>query len=128
MNPLVQFIEFSLIGIASGGAYIIAALGFVIIFKAGNVFNFAMGEMMMFGAFLFYGAVVQETIRHDDDPRLTRHLSNAVTRETRDGAYITKETRDSPRRIDLAVASVMAYDRAITLAGARAKEPLIAWR
>lgn len=59
MNPLLQFVEFSLIGIASGGAYIIAALGFVIIFKAGNVFNFAMGEMMMFGAYLFYGTAVQ---------------------------------------------------------------------
>lgn len=54
-----QFIEYSLIGIASGGAYILAALGFVIIFKAGNVFNFAMGEMMMIGAFLFYGTAVQ---------------------------------------------------------------------
>ena len=54
-----QFIEYSLIGIASGGAYMIAALGFVVIFKAGSVFNFAMGEMMMFGAYLFYGTAVQ---------------------------------------------------------------------
>lgn len=59
MNLLMQFLEYSLIGIASGGAYIIAALGFVIIFKAGNVFNFAMGEMMMIGAYLFYAAVMQ---------------------------------------------------------------------
>jgi len=59
VNPFMQFVEFSLIGIASGGAYIIAALGFVIIFKAGNVFNFAMGEMMMIGAYLFYAAVMQ---------------------------------------------------------------------
>ncbi len=59
MNPFMQFVEYSLIGIASGGAYIIAALGFVIIFKAGNIFNFAMGEMMMIGAYLLYGTVTQ---------------------------------------------------------------------
>lgn len=66
----------------------------------------------------FYAAVVGSedegapAISHDGDPRLSRHLSNAVTRETRDGAYITKEHRDSPRKIDLAVAAVMGYDRA----------------
>ena len=59
MNLIMQFLEYSLIGIASGGAYIIAALGFVIIFKAGNIFNFAMGEMMMIGAYLFYAVAVQ---------------------------------------------------------------------
>jgi branched-subunit amino acid ABC-type transport system permease component len=41
-----QFIEYSIIGIASGGIYVLAALGFIIIYKASNVFNFAMGEMI----------------------------------------------------------------------------------
>ena len=49
-----QFIEYSIIGIASGGIYVLAALGFIIIYKASNVFNFAMGEMMMLGAYFFY--------------------------------------------------------------------------
>jgi branched-chain amino acid transport system permease protein len=52
----VQFLEYSLIGIASGSIYVLAALGFVIIFKSSSVFNFAMGEMMMFGAYLFFMA------------------------------------------------------------------------
>ena len=55
----MQLLEYSLIGIASGGLYVLAALGFVIIFKASNVFNFAMGEMMMFGAYLFFAMTVQ---------------------------------------------------------------------
>ncbi len=60
----------------------------------------------------FYSAVVQNQITHDGNPDLTRHLSNAVVKETPDGAYITKDGRWSPRKIDLAVAAVMAFDRA----------------
>ena len=56
---MMQILEYSLIGIASGGLYVLAALGFVIIYKASNVFNFAMGEMMMFGAYLFFAMTVQ---------------------------------------------------------------------
>ena len=37
----MQFVEYSLIGIASGGIYVLAALGWVIIYKSSNVFNFA---------------------------------------------------------------------------------------
>ena len=55
----MQILEYSLIGIASGGLYVLAALGFVIIYKSSNVFNFAMGEMMMFGAYLFFAMTVQ---------------------------------------------------------------------
>jgi branched-chain amino acid transport system permease protein len=51
---LTEFLEFSLVGIASGGIYVLAALSFVIIYKATNVFNFATGEMMMLGTYLFY--------------------------------------------------------------------------
>ncbi len=46
-------LEFSLVGLASGGIYVLAALSFVIVFKATNIFNFATGEMMMLGAYLF---------------------------------------------------------------------------
>jgi branched-chain amino acid transport system permease protein len=56
---VLQILEYSLIGIASGSMYVLAALGFVIIFKSTNIFNFAMGEMMMFGAYLFFAATVQ---------------------------------------------------------------------
>jgi branched-chain amino acid transport system permease protein len=56
---VLQIIEYSVIGVASGSMYVLAALGFVIIFKSTNIFNFAMGEMMMFGAYLFFAATVQ---------------------------------------------------------------------
>ncbi len=56
---MLQVLEYSLVGIASGGIYVLAALGFVIIYKASNVFNFALGEMMMIGAYLLYAVVVQ---------------------------------------------------------------------
>ncbi|HVX99752.1 MAG TPA: branched-chain amino acid ABC transporter permease [Pseudorhodoplanes sp.] len=59
MDVLSQFVEYSVIGIASGGIYILAALGFVVVYKASNVFNFALGEMMMMGAYFFFGVVVQ---------------------------------------------------------------------
>ena len=35
---------------------------------------------------------------------------NAVVKETPDGAYITKDGRDSPRKIDLAVAAIIVFD------------------
>ena len=60
----------------------------------------------------FYSAVVQETIRHDGSDVIARHLANAHKKETPNGAYITKERRSSPRKIDAAVASVVAYHRA----------------
>lgn len=59
-----------------------------------------------------HSAIVNHTVTHDGDPRLARHIANAVVRETPEGAYITKEHRHSPRKIDLATAAVIAYDRA----------------
>jgi len=54
-----QFLEYSIIGLASGGIYILGGLGFVLVYKASNVFNFALGEMMMIGAYFFFGITVQ---------------------------------------------------------------------
>lgn len=60
----------------------------------------------------FYTAVLEGTLAHDGDPRLARHLANATVKATTDGKYITKDHPDSPRKIDLAVAAVVAYDQA----------------
>jgi phage terminase large subunit-like protein len=59
-----------------------------------------------------YTAVVNRAVEHDGNRDLARHIANAVVKETPDGAYITKDGRNSPRKIDLAVAAVLAYDRA----------------
>ncbi len=60
----------------------------------------------------FYDAVVGEKLTQDGNPLLTRHISNAVVKVDRLGPRIVKEHRGSPRKIDAAVASVFAFDRA----------------
>jgi branched-chain amino acid transport system permease protein len=47
--------EISLAGIFSGGLYALAALAFVIIYKATRVVNIAIGELLMIGAYAFFG-------------------------------------------------------------------------
>ena len=63
----------------------------------------------------FYSAVAHGELTHDGDARLSRHLRNAVVKETADGAYITKDGRASPRKIDLAVAAVVALAQTASL-------------
>lgn len=60
----------------------------------------------------FYEAVVNHTLTHDGDPRLARHVDNCVLKTDQRGARLSKDTKNSPRKIDLAVAAVMAFDRA----------------
>ena len=57
----------------------------------------------------FYSAVMEGALSHDGDPRLARHVSNAVVKSSPLGDYITKADKDSPAKIDLAVAAVIAY-------------------
>ena len=60
----------------------------------------------------FFNAVVDKTLTHNGDPDLARHISNAVTKTTLDGSYITKEFRQF--KIDAAVSAVMGYYAATT--------------
>ena len=61
----------------------------------------------------FYESVVDGNISHDGNLALARHLSNAVLKEDQRGGRITKENRASKKRIDLAVAAVIAHHRAV---------------
>jgi phage terminase large subunit-like protein len=65
----------------------------------------------------FYQLVVDQALTHDGDSRLARHVANAILRDDSRGARLSKETKDSPRRIDAAVSAVMAVHRAAELAG-----------
>jgi phage terminase large subunit-like protein len=67
----------------------------------------------------FYAAVVDRLLSHDGSSALARHVANAVLKEDSRGARLAKEHKDSNRRIDAAVAAVMAHDRAAVLAGNR---------
>jgi len=53
------------------------------------------------------------SLTHDGDPRLARHVSNAVLKSDSRGTRLMKETKNSPRKIDLAVAAVMGLERAM---------------
>lgn len=56
MDTLIQA---SLSGIALGCVYSLVALGFVLIYKATGVLNFAQGELMMVGAYIYFSLVTQ---------------------------------------------------------------------
>ena len=59
-----------------------------------------------------HSAIINQTVSHDGNPALARHITNAVVKETSEGAYITKEHRGSTRKIDLATAAIIARDLA----------------
>jgi phage terminase large subunit-like protein len=64
----------------------------------------------------FYQLVVDGELTHDGDPRLARHVANAILKADSRGARLAKEHKDSKRRIDAAVSAVMAVHRAAELA------------
>jgi phage terminase large subunit-like protein len=59
-----------------------------------------------------YQAVASHTVTHDGDSRLAAHIGNAVAKATPMGDLVTKDKRMSPRKIDAAVAAIVAFDRA----------------
>jgi phage terminase large subunit-like protein len=60
----------------------------------------------------FYEAVMNKAITQSGDKRMARHVDNAVLKADSRGTRIYKEHKYSTRRIDLAVAAVMALERA----------------
>lgn len=60
----------------------------------------------------FYEAVLNKQLTHSGDARLARHIENCTLEISQRGARISKESKNSGRKIDLAVAAVMAFDRA----------------
>jgi phage terminase large subunit-like protein len=59
-----------------------------------------------------YDQVMNGTIRHSGDERLRRHMLNATLRTDSRGSRLSKESKESPNKIDLAVCCVMALERA----------------
>ena len=56
---LANIFQLTLSGLAVGCIYAVVALGFVILYKATDIFNFAQGELMALGAFIGYFFIVQ---------------------------------------------------------------------
>lgn len=55
---MTEFVQLTVYGLANGAILALAALGFVLIYKATSVINFAQGELLLIGAYLFYTAFV----------------------------------------------------------------------
>ena len=58
----------------------------------------------------FFEAVVNKNLSHPNDPHLARHLANAAVKVDSRGSRIVKSRYT--RKIDAAVAAIIAYDRA----------------
>jgi phage terminase large subunit-like protein len=63
----------------------------------------------------FHEAVVNRQLTHSGDTALARHVANCVVREDSRGTRVAKQAKDSPRKIDAAVAAIMALAAATTL-------------
>ena len=78
---MLDFIQQLVSGIALGCVYGLIALGFVLIYKATEVVNFAQGDLMMLGGFFAYTFISQLGLgywtgrRSDHGPR--RHADRA---------------------------------------------------
>lgn len=59
-----------------------------------------------------YQAVVTHQVTHDGDSRMAAHIAHCVAKATPQGDLVSKDKRGSPRKIDAAVAAIVAYDRA----------------
>lgn len=54
-----KFIQLTITGLTNGSILALVALGFVLIYKASDVINFAQGDFLLVGAYITYGAIVQ---------------------------------------------------------------------
>jgi len=60
-----------------------------------------------------FEAIMNGKLKHDGDAALARHLENCILKiDNQRGARITKDYRNPKLKIDLAIALLMAYDRA----------------
>ena len=54
-----QFLQLTVTGLGTGMIYALAAVGFVVIYKASDVINFAQGDLLLFGTYLIFFSLVQ---------------------------------------------------------------------
>lgn len=59
-----------------------------------------------------YAAVMDGSMTHDGNETLSLHVSQTVAVQTAIGAIVSKDKKNSPRKIDGAVAAIVAFDRA----------------
>jgi branched-chain amino acid transport system permease protein len=57
---MIDFVNYLINGALVGLLYALVAMGFVVIYRASKVFNFAQGELVVFGGFLVWWMVVSQ--------------------------------------------------------------------
>lgn len=62
---------------------------------------------------LVYSMVAESKLTHSGDSDLARHFSNCVVKRTGAGEVVVKDHKSSSRKIDAAVASIIAISRAV---------------
>lgn len=56
---MIDFISYLINGALSGLLYALIAMGFVVIYRASKVFNFAQGELVVFGGYMVWWTIIQ---------------------------------------------------------------------
>jgi len=74
--------------------------------------NTAAAQRMAPATDRMFAAVTAGTLTHDGDERLSAHVAHCVAKSTALGDLVSKDKRNSPRKIDAAVAAIVAFDRA----------------
>lgn len=74
--------------------------------------NTAAAQRMAPATDRLYQAVMTKQVSHDGDEQLSSHIAHCVAKPTPMGDLVSKDKRGSPRKIDAAVAAIVAYDRA----------------
>jgi phage terminase large subunit-like protein len=71
-------------------------------------------------------AVLEGDATHDGNALLVRHVGHCVARQSPYGMLVGKDHTDSPRKIDAAVAAIVAFERA-AWHSANVVAPWIGW-
>lgn len=90
-------------------------------------FNTGYRKRMAPATDLLYQAIQDNRVTHDADPVLRAHISNAQAVTTPQGDVLQKDERKRKRRIDAAIAAVVAHARAAHHHTSRPRKRSIAW-
>ena len=75
-------------------------------------YNTAAAQRMGPATDRLFQAVAEQTITHDGDERLAAHIAHCIAKTTPHGDVVVKDKRMSTRKIDAAIAAIIAADRA----------------
>ncbi|PRZ41915.1 phage terminase large subunit-like protein [Antricoccus suffuscus] len=90
-------------------------------------FNTGYRKRMAPATDLMYQAIQDGRVSHDADPTLRAHISNAQAVTTAQGDVLQKDERKRKRRIDAAIAAVVAHARAHHYLTHKPKKRAVSW-